>query len=418
VVVSEVMRDEWEMEYLTRVVGADASDYRIHPFQRRYALLGREATSPSQYPNMLLYEREGRRVMRNLMRSGGYQLALPQDGAHTGAYLGGIARRYGARVVTMDHGTITRPESAAFKEQREDEARRYGQPRQAVERLRDALYLRTLRRFTRVAVRSSDTFLVAGDEVQDTYVRRYGVSPGLIVRYPYWVDSARFTPPGDLERAEFRQRLNLPDRRVIISLISRLAAEKGFDLALDALEKALAMAGADAARNVGVVIAGSGPMRGRIEADIEARGLGQACLLFGEASAAQVADLLRVSDIFLYAGKRGTNYSVAVLEAMAAGCAVVATASPISNIRLLAEGRGVALSLPTDAREMAAALARLVVSEETRRSMGAAARAYVQERHSALALRRALWRATGWAPDLASLTSAAPEQLAEHERAR
>ena len=411
--VSAVMDAEWDLEYVTRAVGSDAAGHTIHGYERRYGLFGPEATSPSQYPNALLYQREGRRMLKRLMRQRAYTVALPQDGAFTAAYTGPVARRYGARVVTMDHGNVTLPESAFFKAQRAAEYARRPQPRRALEHLRFALYVRTLRRLIQRAARASDTFLVAGDEVQDTYVRLYGVSPGLIIRYPYWVDSAALAPLGLKERADLRAQLKLPSRPVLIALISRLTDEKGFDVALAAIERARMLAGPEATRSVGVVIAGNGPLRADIEAELHARGLADITLLWGEASRADVVNLLRASDIFVYAGKRGTNYSVAVLEAMAAGCAVIATASPISNVRLLADGRGVALDMPADAALMAEPLAALIANEESRKRMGAAARRYVEERHSAEALRQALWRAVGWAPALEQFVEQAPAQAAK-----
>ncbi|HEX9036784.1 MAG TPA: D-glucuronyl C5-epimerase family protein [Ktedonobacterales bacterium] len=414
--VGEVMQSEWKLEYLTRAVGADRARYAIHAFVRKYRLLGREATSPSHYPNVALYQREGQRILTRLMRTRGYTLALPQDGAFTAAYTGPVARRYGARVVTMDHGNVTLPDSEFFKAQRDAEYTRRRQPRRAIERLRFRLYLRALRRLIRRAVESSDTFLVAGDEVQDTYVRQYGVSPGLIVRYPYWVDAERFEPLPGQDRLALRNRLGLSAGAVLITLISRLTDEKGFDVALNAIAAALALAGPDEAARCGVLIAGSGPLRPQIEADIRRLGLGDVTKLWGEASRDDVVELLRASDIFLYAGKRGTNYSMAVLEAMAAGCAVVATSAPISNARLLADGRGVALTSPASADQMAGALARLIQHDDLRRQMGHEARLYIQRRHSASALRQALWRATGWAPSLDAYLLPAPDSQRQTER--
>jgi glycosyltransferase involved in cell wall biosynthesis len=415
--VERVMAGEWHMEYLTRRVGTDADRYTIYPYQRQYRFLGPEATSPSHYPNALLYGREGKRVISRLLRERRYDVVLPQDGVFTAAYLAPVAKRYGTPVVTMDHGSVTKPESAVYLSQRAGDFARRRQPRRTIERIRFALYLPMIRHAIRSAVRASDTFLVAGDEVQDIYVKSYGVSSGVIVRYPYWIDATALAPLDERERCELRARLRLPERPVIIALISRLTEEKGFDLALEAISKALEQLGPDAAQTCGIVIAGSGPLRKCIEADLLAHGLTPASLMWGEASRGEVIDLLRASDIFLYAGKRGTNYSVAVLEAMAAGLATVATTEPISNVRLLAEGRGIALSNSAGAGEMAAALARLIPNPDLRREMAIAAREYVERHHSALALRQALWRATGWTPPRNAFLGLTAERVEERGRA-
>ncbi|MGH2501398.1 MAG: D-glucuronyl C5-epimerase family protein, partial [Ktedonobacterales bacterium] len=102
--VSQTMADEWQLEYLTRRVGPDAEAYVIHRFRRAYAAFGAEATSPSHYPNVLLYTHAGRKELARLARQRPFDIALTLDGAFTTAYVAPLARRYGIRVVAMDHG--------------------------------------------------------------------------------------------------------------------------------------------------------------------------------------------------------------------------------------------------------------------------------------------------------------------------
>ena len=109
-------------------------------------------------------------------------------------------------------------------------------------------------------------------------------------------------------------------------------------------------------------------------------------------------ELLGISDVFLYTSRRGTNFSMAVLEAMAAGCAVIATTEPVSNRELLAEGRGYAIP-SEDAEAVAGALAA-AVADPGREAMGRLARRHVAERHGAEELRRTLLRACFWSADL------------------
>ena len=86
---------------------------------------------------------------------------------------------------------------------------------------------------------------------------------------------------------------------------------------------------------------------------------------------------------------------MAVLEAMASGCAVIASTEPMSNARLLAEGRGIAVP-PGDAEQTALALVQLVNDLELCRRMGDLARDYIAVYHSAAVFRRTLLRATYW----------------------
>jgi glycosyltransferase involved in cell wall biosynthesis len=404
--VSSAMADRWQIEYLTRHVGPDTVGLVVHTFGPKVSWLGRETASPAQVPNVWFYVRSGRSRLRALLRSGKrYDVILPQDGAFTAAFATAVARKAGISVVTMDHGNVTLPFNPTYRRER---LRAIGsQPaiKRVVSRVRFTLYLPTVRWLIWTATRRTDRFLVAGDEVQDVYQRRFHVRPERILRYPYMVDTDRFTPRDEAQRQYVRERYGIGKDATVVTMINRLAPEKGMDIALRGIADALTRLPDRVRSQLRVVIAGDGPERRAVERDIEELGLTEICSLVGVASPDQVAHLLGASDIFLYTGTRGTNYSVAVLEAMAAECAVIATSEPQSNMRLLAEGRGIAI--PTgQASRVTHALVSLLVDAEDRQRMGRNARAYVARHHSADALRRSLLRATGWSPCVADMSQA------------
>jgi len=150
---------------------------------------------------------------------------------------------------------------------------------------------------------------------------------------------------------------------------------------------------------VRVLIAGDGPLRSEVEMDIQRYGLESTCTLLGETHPSGIPMLLGISDIFLYSGTRGTSYSVAILEAMAAGCAVIASTIPQANAKLLAEERGMPI-MPGDANEIGNALTRLCRDPELCHKMGQRAREYVAKYHSGEMLRRSLLRASFFAPSI------------------
>ena len=387
--VAQVMADDWHLEYLTRHRGADSGDLTIRQF-------GGVAATPWQFPNVWLYAFTGWRALRALLRHGaaaeGYRLVLPQDGVFTGAFAAIAARLCGVRVICMDHGSITLPYSATYRAERLRGLATQPWPRRAVERLRYAMYWPSLRLLARLATRYTDLFLVAGDEVEEVYRTRLGVSPNRILRYPYMVDSSRYQPLAAAARDALRTQRGLAADAIVVTMINRLAPEKGMDVALRGTRRALAALPADMRARVRLLIAGDGPLRQEVAAEAQRLGLGVCVTLCGEARPDDVLALLQLSDIFLYAGTRGTNYSMAVLEAMATGCAVVATTEPRSNAHLLAEGRGLAIA-PGDDEALAGALGQLMRSTAARRAMGRLAREYVAVHHSAEALRASLLRA-------------------------
>jgi glycosyltransferase involved in cell wall biosynthesis len=391
--VAQVMGDQWQMTYLTQHKGQQAEELEIE-------LFGGERAHPWQFPNVWLYCLAGWGKLFALLRSGAdYDLILPQDGVFSGAFAALIGKMAGIPVVCMDHGNVTWLENPALREERMKALQAYSWHRRLLARLRYACYWSSLQLLARITVRCTDQFLVAGDEVEEVYCQLLGVHPSRIIRYAYIVDVARFPSPDRASRLKIRAEQNIPAEAIVITMINRLATGKGLDIAVEGIAGALATLAPEMRTRVRVLIAGDGPLRSQIEADIRRLGLDSVCTLWGEAKPEDVVSLLGMSDIFLYSGTRGTNYSMAVLEAMAAGCAVVASVVPQSNARLLAEGRGVAIA-PGSAVEIGTTLARLCSDLVLCRQMGRMAREYVANYHTALMLKRSLLPASFFAPSI------------------
>lgn len=387
--VFAVMRDEWRFEFLARQIGADRQGYTIHGF-------GGRAASPWYMPTAWLYCLAGWRKLTWLMLRGrGYYVLLPQDGVFSGAFSALAAKLTGVRLVCMDHGTVTLPYSPVYRAERLRHLRSQPQPKRLVLRALLIGYWASLRLLTRVTVRCADHFLVAGEEVMETYRKRFGVPERRITRYPYVVDLARIAPLDADTRARLRADIGIGADDMVVTMINRLAPEKGVEIAMEGIGSTLSALPPERRALVRVIIAGDGPLRGQVEGDCRRHGIEKECLLWGEAAPKDVGILLAISDVFLYTGTRGTNYSMAVLEAMAAGCAVVASVEPQSNARLLAEGRGIPIPVG-DVGAIHDALTRLVNDRTLCWRMGTLAREYVATYHSALALKRCLQRATYW----------------------
>lgn len=404
--VAQVMSDQWQLSYLTHHKGQGAEGLEIEVF-------GRGIASPWLFPGVWLYCMAGWGKLFSLLRHGsGYSLFLPQDGVFTGAFAALLGKMAGVRVVCMDHGTATWFENPSLswldnptlRKEWMRSLKTSSWQRRILFRLLLVLYWPSVRLLERVATRCIDQFLIAGDEVEDVYRKDLGVHPSRIIRYAYMVDVARFTLPDRASRVSMRAEQGIAEDAILITLINRLSPEKGLDCAVEGITSVLSALPPDVQRCVRVLIAGVGPLRSQVEADIRRHGLDSVCSLWGEANPAEVVMLLGISDIFLYSGTRGTNYSMAVLEAMAAGCAVVASVAPRSNAKLLAEGRGIAV-MPGNAMEIGTALTRLCGDLTLCRQMGQMAREYVAQYHSAPMLKRNLLRASFFQPTISRRTS-------------
>src|SRR5690242_12541044 len=398
----EALQGEWTMEFLTRHIGSlTREDDKIASFETRLRVFGKETTSPAQFPNVWLYWLAGyRRLNAMLRRDRGYDLVLPQDGVFTSAFAAIVGRRRGRRVVTVDHGNVTDIYNYTFYADKIALLRHQRPLKRLISRLRLILYWPSQRLMLRIATRNSNFFLTASDDITDIYRQRLGVPAHRVACFPFMIDASRYVPLAGDMRDDARRTRGVPADAIVITLANRLHPTKGMDVAIPALGAMMSALPPDVRGRVRILIAGDGPLRRQVEADVTAHGLDGVCHLLGEASADEIVTLLGMSDIFLFAARRSIN-SMAVLEAMAAGCAVVGSVSTRHIGDYLENGRGIAVPVG-DSAAMAAALTDLVRDTSRRRETGAHARHYVAEHHTAAVVRRVLLRAAYWAPNLPS----------------
>jgi glycosyltransferase involved in cell wall biosynthesis len=168
-----------------------------------------------------------------------------------------------------------------------------------------------------------------------------------------------------------RLRLELAggrDRPVVLT-VARLDRQKGHPYLLEAAARV---------PDARFVLAGAGPERGALEARATALGLGDRVAFLGHR--ADVPELLAASDVVvlpsLYEG-----LPLSLLEAMAAGKPVVASAIP-GNDEAVRDGETGLLVPPRDPDALAAAIRTIIGYPALAGRLGAAARASVEERFS------------------------------------
>lgn len=146
-----------------------------------------------------------------------------------------------------------------------------------------------------------------------------GVPAGRLEVVHLGVDPAAYAPDAAL-RARTRAALGVADEVALVLCASHLRPGKGTEL-LPALAAGLA---AEPGGTL-LVAAGDGGLRGRIEAEAAAHGLGDDRLrLLGVRE--DVPALLAAADLFLFPTQANEGMGLGVLEAMAAGVPVVGTA--------------------------------------------------------------------------------------------
>lgn len=184
--------------------------------------------------------------------------------------------------------------------------------------------------------------------------------------------------PGGIDCAPYR-RYNraAPEQGAPLRLIyiGALAAQQGLPETIEGLRLALGQ-GAHAR----LIIAGSGPLEGRLQQQVRDCGLTRDVTFVGEVAGDHKAQLLSQADAFVLAAYSG-GLPYRLLEAMAAG--VVPVVTPVGAIPEVVSAEHGVLVEPRDARAIAAAIAALAADRAQLLRMSAASRARIAAAYSA-----------------------------------
>jgi glycosyltransferase involved in cell wall biosynthesis len=171
-------------------------------------------------------------------------------------------------------------------------------------------------------------------------------------------------PPLERPRSDLRAELGFATETPVIGTLTVLRPEKGLDVLVGAAARLIATM-----PQLRVVIAGVGPDEGRVRDVIRASGLERNILLIGFRT--DVAAVLAALDVVVFSSDREGS-PLAVLESMAAGKAIVATA--VAGIsELLRHERNALLVSPRDPAALAVAVDRLLRDRALAAELGARA---------------------------------------------
>jgi glycosyltransferase involved in cell wall biosynthesis len=211
-------------------------------------------------------------------------------------------------------------------------------------------------------------------------LRREAVGHGVVARWeviPSGVDVERF---GSMAAAETAKRqFGLDPVRPVIGTVGRLEERKRHDHLLLAARLMMGRAGG---RAVQVLVVGDGPLRARLERQAAELGIAGGVRFVG--GLADVRPALAAMDVFVLPSS-AEGVSNALLEAMAAGRPIVATAVGGTS-EVLADGCTGVLVPSGDVTALAAEMLALVGDPARQAVLGAAARRAVAERFTADAM--------------------------------
>lgn len=219
----------------------------------------------------------------------------------------------------------------------------------------------------RLALLATDHAVSVCDAARQRFVA-HGVMPAtkaVVVRNG--IDLGRFAMRSREAGAALRVTLGLPAAAVVFGTVGRLNEAKQQQRLLTAM-RALAEGGHDAA----LVIAGDGELRAPLEAETDRLGLRPRVRLLGARS--DVPELLAGMDAFVLPS-RTEGYSLALVEASAAGLPIIATAVG-GNAEIVHDGSTGVIVPPGDDEALARAMAALASDPARREQLGAQARAW------------------------------------------
>ncbi|GAB6113516.1 glycosyltransferase family 4 protein [Desulfomicrobium salsuginis] len=191
------------------------------------------------------------------------------------------------------------------------------------------------------------------DDVQEFF----GVSPDRI-RVAYQSCDPAFSATMDASSLDgLRCRLDLP--RDFVLFVGSLIERKGVHTLIEAVSHL------PQGDHPYLVIAGTGPLEAALREQARSAGLESRTRFLGRVADADLPGLYRLARVFAYPSV-GEGFGIPILEALASGTPVVtSTGSCFAE----AGGDAALYAAPTDAGELAAALAHTLGDEELRRDM-------------------------------------------------
>jgi mannosyltransferase len=223
---------------------------------------------------------------------------------------------------------------------------------------------------TRWLIRQMDA-IIATSDLSASYLKRQATV------ITHGVDTEVYAPPAD--RAAAFAESGLPGRYAI-GCFGRVRAQKGSDVFVDAMMKLLPRYPDFTAVMVGAVT----PEQTAFAADLKKRiadaGLTSRVIITGELAIEEVQRWYQRLTIYAFTS-RNEGFGLTLIEAMAAGAALVASRAGAAEL-VVEEGVTGALTPPGDADALAAAIEPLMRDPLAAAAMGARARQRVLEKFS------------------------------------
>ncbi len=225
----------------------------------------------------------------------------------------------------------------------------------------------------RVMARFSDAIIAISPAIRADLLGIYRIGrPAQYHVVPLGFDLSPFAGVDTAARERARAELHIPGDAPVLATVGRLTAIKNYSLLLDAAH--LLTAGHP---HLVVLLAGDGELRAELEAQAARLGITANVRFLGWRR--DLPTIYAATDVFALTS-RNEGTPVALIEAMATGVPGVST--EVGGVGDVIANTSMGVKVPLDnPRALATAVERLLGDSQTRRAMGAAARAHVLDRY-------------------------------------
>lgn len=214
--------------------------------------------------------------------------------------------------------------------------------------------------------------VTGGERTRRGLIDRDGLDADRVVAFPIGLDVEYFRPaPAD---PNLRLELGLPDKHLLVGLISYLRTYKGHEYFIEAARQILAKRD-----DVTFIIVGEGPEEQRIRRLIEQLGLTAQIRMLGFRD--DLLNVFRSLDVFVIPSVEGDTIPQVLMQALAMGLPVVSTT--VGSIPdVVSEAETGFVVAPRDAQALADRVLPLLDDAGLRARIGANGRALVERSYS------------------------------------
>lgn len=223
---------------------------------------------------------------------------------------------------------------------------------------------------TKLAAYLSNAVVAVSEDLRESLLRELRIKPSKVITLYNGIDCDKFTLKAS---GALKASLNIDPDELVVGNVANLRPVKGQVYLLSAAALVIKKFG-----KIKFVFAGEGESRAELESEAGRLGISSKVIFLGQRH--DIAEILSMIDIFVISSL-SEEISLAILEAMAAGKAVIAT-DVGGNPEIISNEINGLLVAPKDETALSEAILRLLSDRELAGRLGKNAHIYVNEKFS------------------------------------